>query len=59
MLNSIVSTFQMKKEKLFQMRISIELLEKANAHAAKMDISLAQLIRQLLRAEIEKDKPSA
>jgi len=48
---------EMTKEKLFQLRLSAELLERANKHAAKLDISLAQLIRQLLRAELEKEKP--
>lgn len=53
----------MTKEKNFQMRLELELFEKANKRASQKGISIAGYIRGLILADLEKaeaskDRPS-
>lgn len=45
----------MKTEKSFTFRIPVDLLDAAHVLAVKQDLTLAQLVRRLLREVVEKE----
>jgi predicted HicB family RNase H-like nuclease len=47
---------QMKTEKIFTFRIPVELLDAGHALAEKYDLSLAQLMRRILKDAVEADR---
>lgn len=52
---SITTRVTMKTEKSFTFRIPVDLLDAAHVLAVKQDLTLAQLVRRLLREVVEKE----